>query len=50
MAVPSHNLTRAHKILLAKGYAPRMETQPGYAAVLALATSKPEQSQMQAAA
>ena len=34
MAVPSHNLTRAHKILLAKGYAPRMEVQPGYRAVL----------------
>jgi hypothetical protein len=27
-----------------------METQPGYAAVLALATSKPEFSQIQAAA
>jgi hypothetical protein len=36
--------------LLAKGYGPRMELQPGYAAILALATSKPELSQMRAAA
>ncbi len=50
MAVPCYNLPRAHQILLAKGYGPRMELQPGYTAMLALATSKPEQSQMRAAA
>ena len=41
MAVPCYNLPRAHEILLRKGYGPKMETQRGYAAVLALATSKP---------
>jgi len=48
--VPCYNLPRAHRLMLAKGYGPRMEIQPGYIAMLALATSKPEQSQMQAAA
>ena len=50
MAVPCYKLPRAHALLLAKGYGPRMEIQPGYAAMLALAASKPELSQMQAAA
>jgi fatty acid desaturase len=50
MAVPCYNLPRAHEILLTRGYGPRMEIQPGYAAMLALATSKPELSQMRAAA
>ncbi len=50
MAVPCYNLPRAHQILLTKGYAPKMELQPGYTAMLALATSKPEHSQLQAAA
>jgi fatty acid desaturase len=50
MAVPCYNLPRAHEIMLAKGYGPRMEIQPGYIAILALATSKPELPQMQAAA
>jgi fatty acid desaturase len=50
MAVPCYNLPRAHQILLARGYGPRMELQPGYTAMLALATSKPEPSQMRAAA
>ena len=50
MAVPCYNLPRAHEILLAKGYGPRMETPAGLHAVLALATSKPEHSQLQAAA
>jgi len=50
MAVPCYNQPMAHRMLLAKGYGPRMEIQPGYVAVLALAASKPEQSQIQAAA
>jgi len=49
MAVPCYNLPRAHQILLAKGYATKMELQPGYTAMLALATSKPD-IQIQAAA
>jgi len=50
MAVPSYNQPRMHKMLLAKGYGPRMETQPGYLAVLTLASSKPAPSALQAAA
>jgi len=40
MYVPCFNLPKLHKLLLAKGYGPRMEIQPGYASVLKLATSK----------
>jgi fatty acid desaturase len=50
MAVPCYNQPEAHRLLLAKGYGPRMEIQPGYRAMLALAASKPELSEMQAAA
>ena len=49
MAVPCYNLPRAHEIA-GKRLRPRMELQPGYTAMLALATSKPERSQLQAAA
>lgn len=37
--VPCWRLPAAHRLLLAKGFGPRMELQPGYRAVLALATS-----------
>jgi fatty acid desaturase len=50
MAVPCYNQPAAHRMLLAKGYGPRMEIQPGYRAVLARATSKPEPMPMRAAA
>ena len=39
--VPCYNLPRVHKILSSGPYAARMEVQPGYAAVLRLATAKP---------
>jgi fatty acid desaturase len=39
--VPCYNLPRLHRLLLAKGYGPRMEIQKNYADVLRLATSKP---------
>ena len=42
MYVPCYNLPKLHRLLLAKGYGPRMETQPNYATILKLATSKPE--------
>lgn len=38
--VPCYNLPKVHELLLAKGYGPKMELQPGYRAVLALASSK----------
>jgi fatty acid desaturase len=50
MAVPCYNQPEAHRMMLAKGYGPRMEIQPGYRAVLARATSKPEPMPMRAAA
>lgn len=40
MFVPCHRLPQAHALLLAKGYGERIEMQPGYAAVLRMATSK----------
>ncbi len=40
--VPCYNLPRVHRILSESGYAGRMEVQPGYAAVLRLATAKPD--------
>jgi fatty acid desaturase len=42
MYVPCYNLPKLHKLLLAKGFGPRMEIQPSYLAVLKLATSKGE--------
>lgn len=42
MYVPCYNLPKLHRLLLAKGYGPRMEIQPNYISILALATSKPE--------
>jgi len=42
MYVPCYNLPKLHRLLLAKGYGPRMEIQPNYLAILSLATSKPE--------
>ena len=42
MYVPCYNLPKLHRLLLAKGYGPRMEIQPNYASILRLATSKPE--------
>lgn len=41
MYVPCYNLPRLHKMLLAKGFGPRMEIQPNYRAIIALATAKP---------
>jgi len=40
MFVPCYRLPQAHRLLLAKGYGERIEIQPGYAAVLRMATSK----------
>jgi len=39
--VPCYNLPRVHEILSRGRFAGRMEVQPGYAAVLRLATSRP---------
>jgi fatty acid desaturase len=41
MHLPCWNLPKAHELLMAKGYGPRMEIKPGYAAVLAQAASRP---------
>ena len=41
--VPCYNLPRVHRILTESRYAGRMEVQPGYLAVLRLATAKPDQ-------
>ena len=40
--VPCYNLPRVHEILSRGPHADRMEVQPGYAAVLRLATAKPD--------
>ena len=40
--VPCYNLPRVHRILSESRYAERMEVQPNYAAVLRLATAKPD--------
>jgi fatty acid desaturase len=40
MFIPCYRLPEAHRMLLAKGYGPRMEIKPGYGAVLAAATSR----------
>jgi len=40
MYVPCFNLPKLHRLLLAKGFGPRMEIQPDYATMLQLATSK----------
>ncbi|WP_426915573.1 fatty acid desaturase, partial [Staphylococcus shinii] len=40
--VPCYNLPRVHRILSGSRYADRMEVQPGYTAVLRLATAKPD--------
>jgi fatty acid desaturase len=50
MAVPSYNQPKMHRMLLAKGYGPRMETKPGYIAILSLASSKQPTAAIQAAA
>ena len=42
MYVPCYNLPKLHRLLLAKGYGPRMETQPDYATMLKIAVSKEE--------
>jgi fatty acid desaturase len=41
--VPCYNLPRVHRLLCESRYAGRMEVQPSYAAVLRLATAKPNQ-------
>lgn len=45
MYVPCYNLPKLHRLLLAKGYGPRIETQPDYATMLKLALSKEEVAQ-----
>jgi fatty acid desaturase len=47
--VPCYNLPKLHKLLLEKGYGAKMEIQPGYRAVIRLATSKSEPELAQAA-
>jgi fatty acid desaturase len=44
MFVPCWRLPAAHRALLAAGLRQRMEVQPGYAAVLRLATSRQEEA------
>ena len=39
--VPCWKLRKAHALLVAKGYRPRMEVAPSYAAVIRRATSSP---------
>jgi fatty acid desaturase len=39
MWVPGHQLPRLQRMLLAKGYGPKMELQPGYLTVLRMASS-----------
>jgi fatty acid desaturase len=41
MFVPCWRLPQAHRAMVAAGWGPRMEVQPGYRAVLRLATSNP---------
>jgi fatty acid desaturase len=48
--VPCYNLPKLHKLLLAKGYGPKMEIQPNYASIIRLATSKPEKRELAKAA
>ena len=50
MSVPCYNQPKMHQIMLAKGLGPKLEIQPGYRAVLRLATSKPEAPALEAAA
>ena len=49
MYVPCYNLPKLHRLLLAKGFGPRMETQPNYWTMLKLAVSKEEPAVAQAA-
>ncbi len=42
VSCPCYRLPKAHALLLAKGFAPRMETKPSYPAMLRHAVSKPE--------
>jgi fatty acid desaturase len=41
--VPCYNLPKVHRLLSESRHAQRMEVQPNYAAVLRLATAKPDQ-------
>ncbi len=41
VSCPCYRLGDAHRLLIAKGFGPRMEIQPSYAAMLRLATSRP---------
>jgi fatty acid desaturase len=50
MAVPCYRQPAMHRMLLAKGYGPKMEIKPGYLSILSLASSKPEASAARAAA
>ena len=50
MAVPGYNQPKMHRMLLEKGYGPKMEIKPGYLSILSLASSKPAAPAMQAAA
>jgi fatty acid desaturase len=50
MAVPCYNLPKAHALMLAKGYGPRMELEPGYLSVLTRAASRPDAPSLRAAA
>jgi fatty acid desaturase len=42
MHVPCYNLPKVHRLLKKSGTLDRMLTAPGYAAVLAMASSKPD--------
>lgn len=46
--VPCYNLPLLHKMLLEKGYGPKMEIRKNYAAILKLAASKPSEPVPQA--
>jgi fatty acid desaturase len=42
VSCPAYHLPEAHRLLVAKGFAPRMEIAPSYPAMLRRAVSKPE--------
>ncbi len=44
MYVPCYNLPKFHALLLKKGFGPKMEIQPDYLTVLAIATAKPDKA------
>jgi fatty acid desaturase len=44
MYVPCYNLEKTHKLLMKKGYGPRMRITRGYVEVLKRCASKPDEA------